>query len=373
MPVDRSSLSRRLLLAGAGAGLFSGASAQTPPRSGLSGIAARHGVLFGAAIEPDTVDSDPAFAALLARECASLTAENHMKWNMLRPGPGRFEFEGADRVVAIARRQGAMVHGHCLVWHEANPAWLVRELTTGNAQALLEGHIGAVAGRYAGLIRSWDVVNEAIERNDRRPDGLRKSLWLNVLGPDYIPLAFEAAHRADPGARLLLSDYGLEYDDEPWMVEKRETLLELLAGWKRSGAPIHALGIQGHLIGHRPASFGPALRKFLRDVSSLGLGIDITELDVNDQNLHGSAAHRDRIVAQHYRAFLQVALSEPAVRAVTTWGLSDRYTSKSSMSARSDGTGVRPLPFDQSLQPKQAWFAMADAFAQRQHPEKTRN
>ena len=373
MPVYRDSLSRRFLLAGAGAGLFNGASAQTPPRSGLSDIAARHGVLFGAAIEPDSVDRDPAFATLLARECASLTAENHMKWNMLRPGPGRFDFDGADRVLSIARRQAAMVHGHCLVWHEANPAWLIRELKTDNAQALLEGHIATVVGRYTGLIRSWDVVNEAIERNDRRPDGLRKSLWLNVLGPDYIPLAFEAAHRADPGARLLLSDYGLEYDDEPWMVEKRGTLLELLAGWKRSGVPIHALGIQGHLIGHRPASFGPAFRRFLRDVSSLGLGIDITELDVNDQNVHGSAAHRDRMVAQHYRAFLQVALSEPAVRAVTTWGLSDRYTSKSSMSARSDGAGVRPLPFDQSLQPKQAWFAMADAFAERQHPGQTRN
>lgn len=353
-------LTRRGVIA-AGLSTAAGAChAQTYP--GLGELARRRGVIFGAAIEPKKVDADYDFAALLRRECTGLTPENHMKWNVLRPAPRQFDFSGADRVVAIARAWNAAVHGHALIWHEANPDWLARELNPRTAVEILEEHIGGVVGRYAGKVRSWDVVNEPVERNDRRPDGLRQSIWLNALGPDYIPLAFETAHRADPSARLVLSDYGLEYDDESWMREKRGTMLELLAGLKRQGVPIHALGLQGHLLGDRPAAFGAGLRAFLRDVARIGLEIYVTELDVNDQKTPGDVRRRDETVAGIYRAFLDTVLSEPAVKMVTTWGLSDRYTSKIDMFPRADGQAVRPLPFDEAFTRKPAWFAMADAF-----------
>lgn len=328
----------------------------------LRDLAAGKGVVYGAAIEPDSVDRDPDFRTLLRRQCASLTPENAMKWNALRPTRGSFDFSAADRVVAIAGEQGLSVHGHCLVWHEALPAWLPAALTPRTGVDLLTGHVRQVVGRYAGRVRSWDVVNEVVERNDGRPDGLRLSPWFRALGPGYLGLAFRTAHAADPQARLALSDYGLEYDDERWMVEKRGTMLSLLETLKAAGVPIHALALQGHLDGARRPAFGPGLRRFLAEVADLGLDIYVTELDVNDQKVPGSPARRDAIVADHYRAFLDVVLDEPAVTRVTTWGLSDRYTSKSDMFPRSDRQGVRPLPFDEALRPKPAALALADAF-----------
>ena len=355
--------SRRAVLASslAAAPLWAALPSMAAERA-LRDLAAAKGVLFGAAIEPHAVQDDPAFADLLRLHCGSLTAENAMKWNALRPTPERFDFAAADATVALARRQGAQVYGHALVWHEAMPSWLDNALTPRTAGGLLTDHIRRVAGRYAGAVTAWDVVNEGVERNDGRRDGLRLSPWFRALGPGYIATAFHAAREAAPRARLAFADYGLEYDDERWMVEKRGTMLDLLAGLKASGVPIHALAIQGHLDGARRPAFGAGLRRFLSDVAGLGLEIYVTELDVNDQKVPGTAARRDVVVADNYRAFLDVVLDEPAVKRVTTWGLTDRHTSKSGMFPRADGAGVRPLPFDAALRPKLAYQALVDSF-----------
>ncbi|NQE61685.1 endo-1,4-beta-xylanase [Caulobacter sp. RHG1] len=358
--MTRLGLSRRAALA---SGLALTAAPTWAAERSLRDLAAAKGVLFGAAIEPHVVQDDPAFADLLQRHCGSLTAENAMKWNALRPTPDRFDFAAADATVAFARRQGAQVYGHALVWHEAMPAWLDEALTPRTAGALLSDHIRRVAGRYAGSVTAWDVVNEVVERNDGRRDGLRLSPWFRALGPSYIGAAFRAARQAAPRARLALADYGLEYDDERWMVEKRGTMLSLLEDLKAAGVPIHALAIQGHLDGARRPAFGAGLRRFLAQVANLGLEIYITELDVNDQKVPGNVARRDVVVADSYRAFLDVVLDEPAVRRVTTWGLTDRHTSKSGMFPRADRAGVRPLPFDAALRPKLAYQALVDAFA----------
>lgn len=334
----------------------------------LRAAAAGAGVLYGAAIEPQAFSGDPAFAALAAQQCGLLAAENALKWDALRPEPGRFDFAAADQVAAIARRLGVPMHGHALVWHEAVPAWVEDQLRRGDGRALLVEHIARVVGRYAGRIRSWDVVNEPVERNDGRPDGLRRSLWLQAVGDDYIELAIRTAHAADPSARLVLSDYGLEYDDIGWMVEKRGTMLDLLAELKRSGAPLHALGVQGHLLGDHPPAFGRGLARFLADVARLGLDIYVTELDVNDQHMPGDARERDRASAGIYGAFLRAMLAQGAVKQVVTWGLSDRYTSKSTLFPRPDGQAVRPLPFDSNLKAKPAALAMQDAFRSRLRP-----
>ena len=256
---------RRSLIVGASALI----AASSSPGIGLAAeggsfalreIAGRRGLLWGAAIEPEVVDQDAAFAALVRRQCAVLTPENAMKWNALRPTLDRFDFGAADRVVALARAQNAEVHGHCLAWHEALPDWIEGALTPQTGRGILAGHIQTTVGRYAGQVRSWDVVNEGVERNDHRPDGLRISPWLRAIGPDYIDLAFHTAHAADPAARLAFADYGLEYDHIGWMVEKRGTMLTLLRALLARGVPVHALAIQGHLNAAEPLSFGDGLK-----------------------------------------------------------------------------------------------------------------
>ncbi len=354
-------ITRRDVLSG-GLALSPGFAAAQGPPIRLAARAAAAGVLYGAAVEPESMDQDPAFAALVRRQCALLTPENVMKWDALRPAPGQFDFRRSDRFMAIAEDVGARVHGHCLVWHEATPPWLGAAATPRRAGDLLVEHVRTVVGRYAGRMGSWDVVNEPVERNDRRSDGLRRSVWLEALGPDYLELAFHTAHEADPRARLDLSDYGLEYDDVTWMVEKRGTMLELLSSLRRRGAPIHALALQGHLDGGRPPTFGAPLRRFLGKVADLGLQIYITELDVDDENVPGSIARRDAVTSTCVGRFLDVVRQEPAVVLVNGWGLSDRYTSKAALHPRLDGAPPRPLPFDAALRPKAAAYVMDQIF-----------
>lgn len=352
---------RRALMTAALAAMATPACA-APPLD-LGNLAARRGVQFGTAIEPQSVEKDFDFAGLVRAQCAILTPENALKWNQLRPSRDQFDFAQSDRVAAIAAANRVPMHGHCLAWHEANPDWLPQALRGGDAQAILEDHIATVVGRYVGQATSWDVVNEAVERNDRRSDGLRKSLWLQALGPDYLDIAFHAAHAANPQAKLALSDYGLEYDDESWMVEKRGTMLVLLRSLLARGVPVHVLGIQGHLLGDRPPAFGQGLVDFVSAVADLGLEIYVTELDVSDQKISGSIRQRDQIVAETYLRFLETVLSHTAVKSVVTWGLSDRYTSKTWFAPRADGDPVRPLPFDRDLIAKPAALAMSRAFS----------
>lgn len=355
-------LSRRGALAG-GLALLSGRAAHAEDPIPLKVAAAACGLLYGAAVEPEDVARDSAYADLVARHCAVVTPENAMKWDALRPHPDAFDFARADRVVAFAEGIGAGVHGHCLVWHEALPRWMPGTMTPDAAAQALRGHIATVVGRYAGRVNSWDVVNEAVERNDRRADGLRRSLWLEALGPDYLQLAFRTAHAADPKARLALSDYGLEYDDIGWMTEKRGTMLDLLRGLRGQGTPIHALALQGHLLGDHPPAFGTGLRDFLSAVSDLGLEIHVSELDVDDQKMPGDPAARDRRSAEIYARFLETTLAASRVRMVSSWGLSDRYSSKRFLAPRGDGTPVRPLPFDAGLREKPSARRLRAAFA----------
>jgi endo-1,4-beta-xylanase len=210
-------------------------------------------------------------------------------------------------------------------------------------------------------MHSWDVVNEAIAVEDGRPDGLRKTPWLDLLGPNYIDLAFRLAAQADPQALLVYNDYGLEYDT-PQDEAKRAAVLKLLERLKSQGTPIHAFGMQSHLSGHETKFNPQKLRKFLGDVASLGLKIMITELDAIDEKLPLNIAVRDRIIAGAYEDYLSAALDEKAVIAVITWGLSDRYTWLSEFKPRKDRAAVRPLPFDRNFNRKLAWNAIARAF-----------
>lgn len=320
--------------------------------------AAAKGLIYGAASMRDYLLSDKNLEASFIRECNILVPENDLKWDALRPAPNKFDFSQADWLAQFATRNDMLFRGHTLVWYQQQSQWFKEVVNRQNAEKFLVEHITTVTKRYAGRMHSWDVVNEAIEPEHGLKGGWRRSPWLEFLGSDYIELAYRAAASADNKAMLVYNENDLEYDTHSHEA-KRTLVLKLLERLKSRGTPIHALGIQSHLKGETRLN-GKKLKSFLTDVASLGLKILVTELDVLDEQLPNDPQQRDRIVAACYEDYLSVVLSEPAVIAVLTWGLSDRRTWLS-MFNRPDRQ-VRPLPLDSNLRRKLVWNAMARAF-----------
>ena len=227
--------------------------------------------------------------------------------------------------------------------------------------------IKTLVGRYRGIVHSWDVVNEPIEPKDGRPDGLRKAVFLEALGPGYLDLAYLLTRETDPRARLVVNEYDIELDS-PVHETRRRVLLDLLQRMQKAGTPIDSIGVQAHLAAVGGPPFSPRkFRRFLAEIAAFGLTIEITELDVTDRDTPADIRVRDRMVADTYRRFLDAALDEPAVKMVVTWGLSDRHSwivrrETNQSKWRTDGLPSRPLPFDADLQPKPAVGAMAEAF-----------
>jgi len=293
------------------------------------------------------------------QQAAIVVAENDMKWGPMRPSPTEFRWGPADKFVAFAEANGTTVRGHNLCWHRQLPAWFEGYATKDNARELLVSHIQTVAGRYAGRIQSWDVVNEAVLPSDGRADMLRESPWLKLVGPEYIELAFRTARAADPHALLTYNDYGIEAEDEG-SAKKRAGVLNLVTALKKGGAPIDAVGVQSHISAG--GDYGSGLAGLLDAVQRLGLEIYVTEMDVNDRRLGPDDATRDKAVAATYRSYLDLVLKNPAVKSVLTWGITDKFTWLNGEDARADHLPERCLPFDQQLNPVEAFFAMRGAF-----------
>lgn len=322
----------------------------------LRSHAEARGLLVGCAVVPERLDGEPDYAKTVAEQMNLLVPEYALKWAALRPAPDQFDFRGADDVVAFARNHQQKVRGHCLCWHEALPSWFSQVVTKQNARHFLTGHIRTVAGRYAGRLHSWDVVNEAVDPQSGRPDGLRQTPWLEMIGPEYVELAFRTAREADPVALLTYNDYGIELDTQEQM-EKRGQVMMLVRRLKARGVPLDAVGVQSHLSATGPLP-GVGLQRFVRELAAMGLQVFVTEMDVNDRGVNGSVEERDAAVARVYREYLTMMLAEPNVNVALTWGITDRYTWLDGPKyRRADGKPERPLPFDSDYNPTPAFFA----------------
>jgi len=337
----------------------------------LQAHAHKRGLLAGCAVGAANLKEE-AFTRVLAAQFGLVVAENAMKFGPIKPKPDAYFFDDADALVNFAHQHNMKVRGHNFVWHAQLPTWFKGVATKDNAKKILTDHIMTVGSRYKGKMQSWDVVNEAIQISDGRPDGLRKSPWLELVGPEYLEIAFRTAHQADPHAKLTYNEYGIENDGTD-DVAKRAATLDLLKRLKAANVPIHALGIQAHInVGE---SWGKGLRELIDGAGALGLEVYLTELDVNDKNVKETdLAAIDRIVAGVYTDFLSVALENKAVKAVLTWGLSDAHTWLTGFQRSQDKDGKqpprppqRPLPFDQDYKPAPAFFAMRDAIDRAPH------
>lgn len=354
-------ITRRALMAAGAAGLVTSPLAVPAfaQQQSLASLARSRGLIYGAAAASyELRDAD--FPPLLAREAAMLVPEYEMKRHVVEPRPGAYDFSGIDTLLAFAGAHGMAFRGHPLVWYAANPPWLEEAVLTAHNDRLLTGYIAVLAGRYRGKMHSLDVINEALAQDG---SGYRQSFWLKRFGESYLDIAFHAARAADPSALLVYNDYGCEAET-PATAKLRSNCLKLLDGLIARGAPVGALGLQGHLSAFGPRVDQKKLRAFLTEIEARKLTILVTELDVDDEGGASDIAARDRAVADEAERFLDVVLASPATKAVLSWGLSDRYADPSdSLKRRMLGWRDRKFPYDSALSAKPLRGALARALS----------
>ncbi len=329
----------------------------------LKAHASRRGMIAGAAVVMRALERDPVLQELIAEQYGILVPEGELKWRALRPTPTGYDFAASDALFDFAAKHHMLVRGHTLVWHNSVPDWLRNSAGTLDVRQLLVDHIKTVVGRYRGRVHSWDVVNEAILPADAQPNGLRKSFWHEAIGPDYLDLAYRTAREADPHAKLTYNDYGVEYDSDD-NADRRKHILALLQRMQQNTVPLDAVGIQAHIHAASPYPIGEGLSSYIESIRAMGLDVYLTEMDVNEDDLaFDDVAQRDQAVAKTYQQFLDVALANPAVKLMLTWGVSDRRTWLNDGPTHHRKQPKRPqrsLLFDPQYRPTPAYFAVRD-------------
>jgi endo-1,4-beta-xylanase len=336
----------------------------------LSARFSRNRLYFGSAVRIEEVMREQDLRDVLLSECDYLTPEVALKWGAVEGSPGSFDFRSMDALANFALANKKQLHGHALLWHKSVPHWATSLLLEKDGWTLLQRYFQAVLARYGHAIAQWDVINEPIETGYRM-DGLRSSIFLQAFGVDYIARALWEARRLAPQAKLMINEFGLEYD---LRVEhdRRYHFLKLLERIKRAGVPLDGVGLQAHLDLSKGVLSADVLGRFLKEIADLGLFVVISELDVKECEYILPVEQRDAHVADETRRYLDVALDQPAVRGLITWGLSDRHSwlrvTKDDLArypdAWKDGSSPglnRGLPFDHSMKPKPMYRAIAES------------
>jgi len=322
----------------------------------LRALAAKVGLHIGTAVIPFDLDH-PAYRQTLADQFSVVTPGNEMKWQVVEPTQGQFDWSGADRLVAFAEQHGQLVRGHTLLWHNQLPNWLTSGVANGTISnteltELLHQHIITEVSRYKGKIWQWDVANEFF--TDANPSTINPNdFWVSHLGAGIIADAFRWAHQADPHALLCYNDYNIAGEDGT--NAKSDAVYAWLTQMLSQGVPIDCVGDQGHL----DTQFGfssTQMTQDLRRYATLGLKVAITEADV--RTFVDNAT--DQVPTDHLATFaqpyefsqmLKACLAVRACISFTVWGFGD---ADSWVPGFFTGEGYATL-YDVNLQPKPAF------------------
>lgn len=320
-----------------------------PTASTLRDVADECGFTIGTAIDPDSLRRDPSYWKTASSEFNAVTPENALKMGPLRPSRHTYDFRDADAVVNFGREHDMTVRGHTLVWHNQKPDWFQAwDYTDEQLRRFLREHIHTVVGRYRETIDAWDVVNEAVA-----DDGsMRRTVWSDALGEDYLEDAFTWAREVGPDADLYYNDYGADAINE-----KSDAIYDLLEGLLDRGVPIDGVGLQLHALGEHPDP--DSIAENIRRFQDLGLEVQITEMDVAFP-ADDVPADALEIQADYYRAVVEACL-EVGCDTVVTWDVHDGNSWLRSFKDFGERYSGDPLLFDDRYERKPAYYAVRDA------------
>ena len=321
---------------------------------------------MGVAVSPRSLQ-DSLQADLIKTQYISMTPENVMKMGPIHPEQNKYNWEPADAIVNFAEENNMIMRGHALCWHSQTPKWLFvdsdgKDVSKDTLLARLKKHITDVVTRYKGKIYAWDVVNEAVS-DDSTKVYREESPFYKITGEEYLAKAFEYTHEADPDAQLFYNDYNAA---RPEKVERIYTLVKKLVD---AGVPIHGVGIQGHWSIFEPSE--KDLRYAIEKYASLGLKVQITELDVSIYKWEKFRRDRkegesDEFTAEleqkqldQYKMFFDIFREyKDTITGVTFWNISDKGTWLDNYPV--PGRKNYPLLFDQELKPKKAFYEVTN-------------
>jgi len=305
---------------------------------------------FGAALNISKIKTNASYINLVKTEFNSITAENAMKMINLSTAKDIYSWADADYLVNFAEAYHMRIHGHCLVWHNSLPTWVNNYTGTKEEwKTLLRNYITTVVSRYKGRIASWDVVNEIL-LDDGTP---RQSIWYNKIGWEYVAIAFQAAHEADPDAVLFYNEYGQEYS-----AVKLKAINDTVANLIARGVPINGIGLQMHTNINQSAT---NMANAIQQTVLTGLIVHVSELDIalnRDKNANYVVSTADlNTQKSRYRTIAAAVRSIPTAQnwGITTWGVSDN---DSWLTPNPD----YPLLFDKNYQSKPCYDGVLEAF-----------
>ncbi|MBD1394632.1 endo-1,4-beta-xylanase [Mucilaginibacter sp. ZB1P21] len=313
----------------------------------------------GTAVDDSPMNTNKTYSTILGNEFSSITPESAMKFDRVEWKQNNFDFSAGDAMVDFALSHNQRVHGHTLVWQHALPNWVKSFSGDSTAwEGIFKNHITAMVSHYKGKVKSWDVVNEAIDDNDGSLTDKDKygpgtgSLWRQHLGANYIVRAFKYAHEADPASLLFYNDYG--NDNGGWNDAKIKSVISIVNSVKNAGGTISGIGIQMHI---NLTTDNKNIKESLRQFAATGLLIHISELDISvnpsnnplfvfSENFKTLQAEKYQFLAKTYREVV------PKVQqfGITTWQFSDAY-SEATLSGKNDFR----LLFDMNYQKKAAY------------------
>lgn len=302
---------------------------------------------------------------IVKKHFTAIVAENCMKMEEVHPSEDVYDFKDADNFVKFGEENGLTMTGHCLIWHSQCPDWFCvdkngKNVTPEVLKQRMKDHITTVVNHFKGKLKGWDVVNEAIIEDG----SYRKSKFYEILGEEFIPLAFQYAHEADSTIELYYNDYGM---DNPG---RREGVVKLIRSLKEKGLRIDAVGMQGHMGMDYPKieEFEKSMLAFANE----GVKVMITEWDMSalptvshSANISDTVAFKKALnpypdalpdsVSQAWNArmkqFFQLFEKHAdIVDRVTAWGVTDGDSWKNGFPIK--GRKDYPLLFDRNYQPK---------------------